>query len=447
MTARFNLFLISIFVLGSGLGLAGAKLNRDSNWEEINPLARERSQLEIMTQTYWNWKLESCMEIKDEIEKTYCLNDLIIKMTKINGVRLALDVVQPLAQKYPDPFLTKSHELAHVIGDYALDHNYKVTESNQDEDGFTPAELKLIAKIGKALVDCDGWGAFGCYHGVIEVGLARLKPEDRTRVIRKACMENDLIQQHRAYVNQCLHWFGHGMAIFTDQPLAETLKVCEELNLESFASDDVQLCVSGVFHAGAVPGEVDDEYDHYIARVYSPDDPFYPCQEVEEKYKGQCYSQLVGRSGADLKVQFKNCDNIPESDPIAKDNYVRRCYNSGANGLLVKAKFDVKETIELCRDHSTPSYLPYCYGGAIRYSILRDPLLNNAFPFEMCASIEDAHMENCYRSLGAANYENYFDDQILTDYCRRVPEGYKAACLSKDPMQTPIIPTETKRVL
>lgn len=442
MIARYKVAIIIVFLIGVMTGIMGIQplLYAEQIDDSNNPLASGKVSLyQTVVLKYWNYKIENCLTDQDKDKLMGCLNDNIKTMTEQKGVRFALDVVEPLAQKYPKPLLTLSHEFAHLIGDYALDHDYRVEKASHEEDGFTPGELELIARIGKALVDCDGWGAFGCYHGVIEVGLSRLRPEDRTRVIRKACTENELIQQHRAYVNQCLHWFGHGMAVFTDQPLSETLRICDELNPESFPSDDVQLCISGVFHAGAVPGEVDEEYNHYISRVYSPTDPFYPCQEVENKYKGQCYSQLVGRSGEDFEVQFQNCNTIPESNPEARSNYIKRCYNSGANNLLVHATFDVDTTIRLCQEHSLPEYLGDCYGGTIRYSILRDPLLNNPFPFELCGKIEVEHKPMCYRSLGAANYENYFDEQLLNDYCNRVESKYREDCMSKDPLQLPVV--------
>lgn len=406
-----------------------------SSFSDVNPLAPERPE---------SWKrlvkkeqedIKKCITGEDSLEMLYCFQKKLKTLAKNHGARFALDVIQPVAQENPEIF-RYNHEFAHYAGDGAMEYEGYLdgnenTTSYTDLDKFTKQEIELVNVIGKALVDCDGWGAFGCYHGVIEVGLARLRPEDRTRVVKKACLENPLIQKHRAFINQCLHWFGHGMAIFTDQPLMETLSICEGLN-PNFNSDDVQLCVSGVFHSGAQPGETDDEYLHNLSRVYSPDDVYYPCYDMPLKYKRQCFSQVPGRTGPDVAQQFKNCDGIPEKDPVRRLNYIHWCYNSAGNNALVLAEFSAERAVKNCRNFSRPEYLKYCYEGAVRYAILRDPLLNNSVPFEICRMAEPHTKELCYTGLGAANWENYFSQAVLQEYCQTVPTKFYQNCMMLD---------------
>lgn len=411
-----------------------ASLNpNDDSYDNPNPLASNTSPQYRKAVEKQIKQAKKCIT-EDTVESERCINSLLREISAKKGARFALDVIEPMSQEHPF-ILSYSHDLSHTIGDFAVKYfedNPRTEGVISSTDGFTEEELKLIDSLGKALVDCDGWGAFGCYHGVIEVGLGKLPVKDRTRVVQKACMENPAIQSKQYFINQCLHWFGHGMAIFTDQPLVETLKICDSLS-EQFGSDEVQLCLSGTFHAGSVPGTSDVDYLSNVLRVYNKDDVYFPCLEIPEKFKGQCFSHVPGRTGSqDTKVVFSNCENIPESDPKKKRNYIHRCYDSGANLLLVNSNHEAKVVVESCQRDSKKEYRKYCYAGAVRYSILRDPLLTNPVPFEICKLAETENKSSCYIALGAANNENYFDGKILLEFCQKAEKEYYEDCLKKD---------------
>jgi hypothetical protein len=440
-TVFFILFFVGIFISlllrPEPVDPVELEFFRNLETTRVNPMTREKDD------AYWRDVVRAAQPIRacladesfDQIQRMVCINTEFRRITTERGARFSLDIISPLAQR--EPFLLRfSHDFAHTIGIYALEHVEKTAkmEASEGHREFTGTQLQLINAIGQALVECDGWGSFGCYHGVIEVGLAQLPPDQRTTVIRQACLENELILQHRAYVNQCLHWFGHGIAIFTDHSLEESLQICEELNPDSFGSDDVQLCLSGVFHAGGVPGESDVDYLDNISRVYNPDDVYYPCLDVEEKFKSQCFSQIPARSDTeDLREVYKNCENIPESDPKKKLQYVHVCYNGTSNNALVYSEFDAKSLVETCHEVASKEYWRYCYEGAVRYSILLDPLLNNPVPFEICSLAEPENKATCYQGLGAANHENYFDYELVKDYCTKIDDmEYYEDCIRLD---------------
>ncbi|MBP6979582.1 hypothetical protein KBB41_00875 [Candidatus Curtissbacteria bacterium] len=409
-------------------------ISQDDTYYNANPLAINNSAKYRKEIEKYQKQAKKCIS-SNEVESERCVNNLMRDLSAKKGARVALDVIEPLAEAHPF-LLSYSHDLSHTIGDFAV----KYFEDNQGfsegvvkpAEGFSEEELKLIDSLGKALVDCDGWGAFGCYHGVIEVGLGKLPAKDRTRVVQKACMENPAIQSKQYFINQCLHWFGHGMAIFTDQSLNETLAICDSLS-PTFGSDEVQLCLSGTFHAGSVPGTSDVDYLSNVNKLYNKDDVYFPCLEIPEKFVGQCFSHVPGRTGSqDTKVVFSNCENIPEKDPKKKRNYIHRCYDSGANLLLVNSNHDPKVVVESCQRDAKKEFRKYCYGGAVRYSILRDPLLSNTVPFEICKLAEVENKSSCYIALGAANNENYFDAKILIEFCQKGEAEYVEDCLKKD---------------
>lgn len=402
-------------------------LQKNRQFSDINPLAfaQDSAYQEQVKKTIQD--LASCINNNKDGD-VECVNSKLQEITRQGGARFALDVIEPLAQEYQF-LLGHSHDLSHTAGNYSLQHAYGSGVADSEKIGKIDKHT-LIQRIGRALVDCDGWGAFGCYHGVIEAGLSRLSPTDRTRVVRTACMENPLIQSKQYYINQCIHWFGHGMSIFTSQTLKETLAICEGLG--SWESDNVQLCLSGVFHAGSVPGSSDTALLANVGRVYSKDDVYFPCLTIPDRFRPQCFSHVPGRTGTpDMKKVFTHCNNIPEPDLIKKRNAVHRCYNSGSNILLVNAEFNARQVVDDCHTYAPPEYRAYCYEGAVRYWILRDPLLNNRGPFEICENAEEQAKSLCYRGLGAANNENYFSPNVLETYCNQISEpAYAGDCRS-----------------
>lgn len=367
-----------------------------------------------------------CLDSGPADAQILCLNNLLREVAKTSGARSALNILEPISQEFPY-LLRASHPLVHTIGTNAFFFH-------RDVRG-----VSLEGSIGRALTECDGFGAFGCYHGAIEAGLSLIPAKERAQVIRKACLEDELIQKNQYFVNQCLHWFGHGLAIFTDLPLKETLELCNGLNRE-FESDEVQLCLSGVFHAGAVPGGSDDEFLHNISRVWKAGDPYYPCRDVEEKFRGHCYSHTSSRTrSGDPRVTLGSCDNIPEPDPRKKFDYARRCYESAANpimsAILGQASLSEKEKVgkiaEDCRLYSRPEYRRFCYAGAARYWVLFDPLLTNLGPFKICQRAEEESKPSCYGNIGFGNFENYYSQEKLEEYCKNSEPAYIDDCLRR----------------
>ncbi|MEK7802004.1 MAG: hypothetical protein AAB276_06075, partial [Pseudomonadota bacterium] len=341
--------------------------------------------------------IEACVSADTSKKLFSCINERLRYVSKAYGARFALDVIEPVSQKYPI-IQGWGHDLSHTIGDNAL-----YAGTGLQSGRFILDEDVLISQIGKTIVDCDGWGSFGCYHGVIEVGMVHIAPADRARIVRKACLENPLVTAKLYYVNQCMHWFGHGMAIFTDQTLEQTLAMCEGVS-PYFDDDPVQLCLSGVFHAGAMPGTTDQTMLENVKRLFDPDDVYYPCGKVEERFRGHCYSHIPGRSKTgDVSVMMRNCNAIPEVDLNKKDRYVRGCYESIGNNLLINASYKAQGVSDLCLKSALPAYYGYCFGGAARYAGLRDPLINNSIPFEICELAPQQAKNTCYALIGFAN--------------------------------------------
>ena len=92
-----------------------------------------------------------------------------------------------------------------------------------------------------------------------------------------------------------------------------------------------------------------------------------------------------------------------------------------------------EKVVSDCEKYSDPQYRQFCYAGAARYWVLRDPLLNNLNPFKICKRAEKSAKPICYANLGFGNNENYYSKEKLQEYCANSEEEYTKYCLSANP--------------
>lgn len=360
-----------------------------------------------------NPQILECVNQKEGKEEE-CINKYLKGMSEQRGGRPALDLIEAATQKYPQ-LLTWAHPFAHTVGQ----HSFRF---------YDKQSLPISSKIGRALVECDGFGSFGCYHGVIEVSLGKIPVEQRTNIVRKACVEDPLITQKPYYQEQCAHWFGHAVAIFANGTLMQALSMCEGLD-PNWGHGAVQLCLSGVFHAGLAPGEISEDKNVNLDNVFKAGDPYYPCLDIPEKFRGHCYSHAYGRArSADIGVQLKTCDDIPESDARKKRTYAGGCYDSVGNNVIEMSNFDPKIAVENCQKYASYDLRKYCYGGAARYWVLRNPLLENTKPLELCSKAEESAKPHCFARAGFGNYENFASQEILNQFCSKAETSYQEYC-------------------
>lgn len=403
--------ILGIIVLTSFTSYQNQKKQADLGTPALTPPTHT---LDIEKVIKDNPKIVDCVE-QENTRQEECINGYLKNVAQEKGNRPALDIIESLVQKYPE-LLTWSHPFAHTIGQYS----FKFYDQQKD--------LTISSKIGRALVECDGFGSFGCYHGVIEVSLGKIPLEQRAGIVRKACVEDPLITQKPYYQQQCAHWFGHAVAIFSNETLMQALSMCEGLD-PNWGHGVVQLCLSGVFHAGLAPGEITDDKTVNIDNVFKAGDPYYPCQDIPERFRGHCYSHAYGRARSpDIGVQLKTCDNIPESDPTKKKVYAGGCYDSVGNNVIEMSNFDPQTVVNNCQKYASPNLREYCYGGAARYWVLRNPLLENTKPLELCSKVEKENKPQCYARAGFGNFENFASADILNQFCGKAESEYQQYC-------------------
>ena len=131
---------------------------------------------------------------------------------------------------------------------------------------------ELYAAFGVAgITRCDPTFAFGCYHGVLDRALA-VEGVAAALQARDECYRAGGSADPEA--SGCIHGFGHGFLTFENLDLEKALAHCGLLS-----EREQPYCWDGVFmeHMLSVP-----------AASYPPDDLWYPCSAVAERYRPQC---------------------------------------------------------------------------------------------------------------------------------------------------------------
>ena len=141
-----------------------------------------------------------------------------------------------------------------------------------------------------------------------------------------------------------------------------------------------------------------DEINH-VAKYLKQDDPLYPCNAVEDKYKNTCYlmqtSRMLTLVGQDFKKVFELCSTVGEP-------YIDICYQSlgrDASGRTVSNSEQTRATCLLGKEYREQSN---CVIGAVKDFISYHH--SDAQAREFCSSLP----EESLRSICLSTAESYY---------------------------------------
>ncbi len=170
----------------------------------------------------------------------------------------------------------------------------KVTFNGPPLDDHGQAHLKgqqIFEKHGfQGLRECTPEFAFGCYHGLIEVALAREDGKSYEEKILAAEAGCKSVTENGGPLSSCIHGIGHGVITYREHDLSQALSDCNVLEptLQTY-------CYDGVFMELSISA---------APNFYKPEDPLYPCNTENEDYAGPCARSQVSvmRSRLGLEV-------------------------------------------------------------------------------------------------------------------------------------------------
>lgn len=204
---------------------------------------------------------------------------------QINGLVATINELEKNQMAFPN-----CHDRAHKAGRYAIEYSKKLEQIFKND-----------------LTKCLSGG----YHGAIEAFFKKNGTSKMAENLQKIC-PNGIAKFIRS---QCLHGTGHGVMAWTNYELFDALKTCDLLQ------DDAPACYSGVFMENIVVGLSDTTHKS----KYLNEDPHYPCNVVDNKYKSKCYFLQTSRM---LQVLERNFKKVAVECSRAPIEFRNECYDS-----------------------------------------------------------------------------------------------------------------------
>jgi hypothetical protein len=225
-------------------------------------------------------QVKACLRQSEGAE---CLDKLFREMLKTHSTEQALALIQSFEGQ--DPELRRDcHPVVHAVG---------------------RETFRLKGNIHDSFSACDQTCYSGCYHGSVE---RFLRGEEIYSQANKHPSQAELKQKAATACDprlpgrlrfQCLHGLGHALLYFSRYQLISSLQVCDALAEDwSRAS-----CYGGVFMENVASATPE-------SRDLSPTDYHYPCNRLNEKYRGECYVMQTSRMvemGLSIPELFQEC--------------------------------------------------------------------------------------------------------------------------------------------
>ena len=232
----------------------------------------------------------------------------------------------------------------------------------------------------------------GTFHGAAEGYLIAKKipfEEGNDKIVatefpRICGKESDF--EKPQYFTECHHGLGHAAMFFTESDLLRALKLCDALQTENQQA----LCYSGVFMANA---DGTGSIDHPSKYGIKPDDPFYPCTILEERYLSQCYtySVLVPYQG-DLQKSIEICEGVPSS-------YRSACFQTIGRDRTTQSA-DPAELKNQCESIHDNSFQKDCIEG-VAYNLVIRFGSGSPLPKQFCELVLAENKPSCETQVQA----------------------------------------------
>jgi hypothetical protein len=273
------------------------------------------------------------------------------------------------------------------------------------------SEYNKQKTIAKVYAQCDSTCHGGCYHGTLEAFLKEQQSKtdfDLDTQFAKICGEKKDYQKPLEF-NECLHGSGHAAMFVTDMELLESLKLCDSLNDQTYK----EKCYTGAFMENSSSSTSFDHKSIYI----KADDPFYPCNVLDEKYQSLCwqyqssYFSIINNQNWTKVAQM--CLQIPQK-------YQDRCFRTiGTNQVGFTSS--LKTMKEDCDLMPNIHFKNVCIGGVISsfsYRFVGD----TQRMIDFCTITNPDSKEACFKQIGVSIQDWNKDPKLAIEECEKIPD-------------------------
>ncbi len=283
-----------------------------------------------------------------------------------------------------------------LVRDFGVGAAFAELRDELTKDGFVKSNChQMTHVIGRAAGEIygdipntynhgDTLCGSGYYHGAMEAIVVKVGSDKILDEADTLCADLGGHQRQSFFHYNCAHGLGHGFMSIHENELFESLQTCDTL------ADgwERKRCYGGVFMENVIASNNPNHPSKYL----KADQPLYPCDIVETRYKTQCYrrqtSYALKTQGNDFAKVFDLCAKV-EGDfrpacyqGLGWDASVQSIINRGTSGAPINGS-----TRNLCTLGKGYEAQSNCVIGAAEYFI-RD-------------SYSDAQAKGFCESLGA----------------------------------------------
>ena len=274
--------------------------------------------------------------------------------------------------------------------------------------------------IAKVYAQCDSTCHGGCYHGTLEAYLKQKTQEtgfNLSNQFAKVCEKKSDYQKPIEF-NECLHGMGHAAMFVTEMELKDSLKLCDTISNQPYK----ERCYTGVFMENSSSSTSFDHASIYIKL----DDPFYPCNSLEEKYQSLCwqyqssYFSIINKQ--DWKKVAALCLQIPTQ-------YQDRCFRTiGTNQVgFTQSLETMKKDCDLM---PSENFKDICVTGVVS-SLSYRFVGNMQKMIDFCRLTDAQNRESCFKQVGSGVLDWDKSKDVAKKQCQKIPDPQGISwCLS-----------------
>ena len=289
-----------------------------------------------------------------------CYDNHFKNLVEEIGIQAAMSDLRSRYQQKDSFVFSQCHQLTHMIGRAAGSKFATVAEAFENGDNFC-------------------WSGF--YHGVLEAAVEREGIDWTISKIDYICKDIPGKESYSFDYYNCVHGLGHGFMSVLNHELFESLVICDKLT----GVWEQSSCWSGVFMENIISHGINN-YSAYL----KSDDPSYPCNAVEDKYKHTCFlmqtSYMLNVFGESFASVFVECEKSGE--------YAQTCYQGLGRDASGRTVGDIARTKNYCllgKDYTQKSN---CIIGAVKDSI--SYFHSDVQAKNLCASLPQELQDVCY---------------------------------------------------
>ncbi|MBI5457501.1 hypothetical protein HY971_02125 [Candidatus Kaiserbacteria bacterium] len=351
-------FIVLACILVAGFFFLGAS-------KESSPYGLRSMRSGENVQSYIHDEVVTCLRTGEPGWRGRCFRDLgalLSSQFELGDVLKGLSAIDD-----EEGIKQQCHALVHYLGQ----NEYKKTQS-----------------LPQTFLNCTANGSAcgeGCFHGAVEGYLSENGSTLSSSGISKIC-SRELVPNDVTY-RACTHGLGHAFMLEFNNNIHKSLASCSHLSNLS----DRENCYSGVFMENVFSFGNPD----HPTKFMRPNDPTYPCTEIEDRYKDSCYSAqaafVMQHGGFNPSLGAAFCANAPSA-------YRTNCFG-GIGGNAVVFFSDPAAIRSACE---------YAPKGAARRECVNQALVFLAYQYQgevekvgdLCFVLDSAEQESCFRSTG-----------------------------------------------